>query len=265
MAGKVQRVCIELRAKGYTPREIGKMLGKEKQVYMVCKRLGLQTTEEEHDRIVKEVDRSSITNDPAEYVARYTDKVVYHHGYINCDLSAWVECAECHEVFKVSMTSIRHKKWQGCPRCKNEREKLKKKVEFKKLKPMPQGKQMEIQVLVCKECGTTFLSYNSRQGFCSTGCKHKNINRKKDNRIPKDKIIDKNITLTKLYKRDKGVCHICGGLCDYDAEISSNEYPSIDHIKAVSQGGDHSWDNIKLAHRGCNTRRYYDVQRYSPW
>ena len=71
---------------------------------------------------------------------------------------------------------------------------------------------------------------------------------------------DKSITLEKLYNRDKGVCKICGGLCDYnDYEIKDgtiivgNNYPSIDHIKPISKGGSHTWDNVQLSHKLCNS------------
>jgi len=29
-------------------------------------------------------------------------------------------------------------------------------------------------------------------------------------------------------------------------------YPTVDYIKPVSNGGTHSWDNVQLAHMGCN-------------
>lgn len=71
---------------------------------------------------------------------------------------------------------------------------------------------------------------------------------------------DKSITLKKLYDRDKGVCKICGGLCDYNdykivngITVVGNCYPSIDHIIAISKGGSHTWDNIQLAHKQCNS------------
>lgn len=71
---------------------------------------------------------------------------------------------------------------------------------------------------------------------------------------------DKDITLGKLYERDKGICKICGGLCDYnDYEIRGNtiivgnSYPSIDHITPLSKGGSHTWDNVQLAHKQCNS------------
>lgn len=56
--------------------------------------------------------------------------------------------------------------------------------------------------------------------------------------------------------------HLCGGLCDWEdyvvrdgVVICGDWYPSIDHVIPVSKGGLHSWENVKLAHRKCNTRK----------
>lgn len=75
-----------------------------------------------------------------------------------------------------------------------------------------------------------------------------------------ERIGDKDITLEKLYNRACGICALCGGLCDYDDYIfrdkifiAGNRYPSIDHIIPISKGGSHTWDNVQLAHRQCNS------------
>ena len=77
-------------------------------------------------------------------------------------------------------------------------------------------------------------------------------------------MIDKDITLEALYRRDSGVCYLCGGKCDWsDKDIERNcvgrMYPSIDHIIPVSRGGFHSWDNVRLAHFGCNVDKSDEV------
>lgn len=80
-------------------------------------------------------------------------------------------------------------------------------------------------------------------------------------RLNQSNIIDEDITLKKLYKRDEGICYICGDGCDYEDKYITNEgyfvvgkkYPSIDHVVALSNGGKHSWENVKLAHHYCNT------------
>ena len=70
---------------------------------------------------------------------------------------------------------------------------------------------------------------------------------------------DKDITLEKLYERSGGICALCGELCDYENYeiengfiIVGDTYPSIDHIKPISKGGSHTWDNVQLAHKLCN-------------
>ena len=39
--------------------------------------------------------------------------------------------------------------------------------------------------------------------------------------------------------------------------ICGDYYPSVDHVVAVCDGGEDSWDNVRLAHRICNSMRYY--------
>lgn len=86
---------------------------------------------------------------------------------------------------------------------------------------------------------------------------------KREKRMKNNGRMDKDISLKKLYKRDKGICYICGELCDYnDYNISENGafiarkfYPSIDHVQPLSKGGLHTWDNIKLAHMICNSKK----------
>ena len=113
-----------------------------------------------------------------------------------------------------------------------------------------------------KEYELANTQFNSKK-FCSRLCADRYANkskRDKRERNIKDVTVDNDITLEKLYKRDKGICWLCGTKCnkkDYvvtDATIiCGNSYPSIDHVIPLSKGGRHSWDNIKLAHRLCNS------------
>ena len=71
---------------------------------------------------------------------------------------------------------------------------------------------------------------------------------------------DHDITLKRLYDRDGGICKLCGRLCDWDdmtiengVTIVGNNYPSIDHITPISKGGSHTWDNVQLVHKICNS------------
>jgi 5-methylcytosine-specific restriction endonuclease McrA len=117
---------------------------------------------------------------------------------------------------------------------------------------------------ICKECGREFETDHDKTLYCSSTCS--NRYRRKRNALSKDKRlslngkIDYSISLKKLYKRDKGICYICGKQCNLkDIEITEEgyyiageDYPSIDHVIPIAKGGKHSWNNIKLAHRCCN-------------
>lgn len=117
----------------------------------------------------------------------------------------------------------------------------------------------------CVECGSVFYNRLPHALTCSSRCSRKRGNRLSRmysrGRLNKDNIVDDDITLERLYKRDEGVCHLCGGGCNYDDATITDEgyyvvgktHPSIDHVKPISKGGKHSWDNVKLACFYCNT------------
>ncbi len=52
----------------------------------------------------------------------------------------------------------------------------------------------------------------------------------------------------RLYERDGGICQLCGH------PVSSLGF-HLDHIVPKSKGGAFTWDNLRLAHRGCNSSR----------
>lgn len=59
---------------------------------------------------------------------------------------------------------------------------------------------------------------------------------------------DSHITLARLYERDRGLCHIC-------SRGVPTSQASIDHVIPIVKGGEHTWGNVKLAHRICNQRK----------
>lgn len=112
----------------------------------------------------------------------------------------------------------------------------------------------------CEVCGEKFLAHYPTAKYCSKTCQKKST-RTRDRY--KGITIDKGITLPRLAKRDHNQCQICGLFVDWDdfiqtdkTKICGDMYPSIDHIRPISLGGVHSWDNVQLAHRGCNSRKH---------
>ena len=110
---------------------------------------------------------------------------------------------------------------------------------------------------ICSVCGKEYIAHYPKSKYCSKTCSRKPLKRR--DRY-KGITIDNDITLEKLARKDGDVCQICGGVVNWDDKeekdgviICGNYYPSIDHIIPISKGGLHSWDNVQLAHRICNT------------
>ena len=116
----------------------------------------------------------------------------------------------------------------------------------------------------CVECGTPFYNPQPLALTCSPLCSKRRKNRIKQlrnsKRLNEHNIVDKDITLQKLFKKYSGICYLCGKECDFNDKVITEEgytivgktYPSIEHVIAISKGGMHSWDNVNLAHHYCN-------------
>lgn len=110
---------------------------------------------------------------------------------------------------------------------------------------------------ICPVCGIEFKTWRDYKETCSKRCSNKKHDAE---RQYKNITVDKDISLEKLAKRDNNICQICGEPVDWNDYLKTdktfrggNKYPSIDHIRPVSLGGLHAWDNVQLAHRVCNS------------
>ena len=66
---------------------------------------------------------------------------------------------------------------------------------------------------------------------------------------------DESITLDAVITKYDGICQLCGQKVDETDIVNGHirkRYPSVDHIIPLSKGGTHTWDNVQLAHMGCN-------------
>lgn len=199
------------------------------------------------------------------WIKRHTDRLEYVSGFTNLENRVVVRCKTCGHEFSVSCGTIKnHRVPMRCPNCYKqelETKRHKKALAKIKLEHINEPCRHELHLHKCKECGKPFLTENTKQHpYCSAKCKRKYYNRARDRRIPKEQIIDKDITLEKLSNRDNGICHICGLPVDWGDKqiingviVCGNNYPSIDHIYPISKGGLHCWNNVALAHRHCNT------------
>lgn len=85
---------------------------------------------------------------------------------------------------------------------------------------------------------------------------------RRKNRIltrPHDKGCD-GIKWWDVTKRNGGdlTCWICGGECVPGSR--GDDAPSVDHLVPISNGGSDTFDNVRIAHRGCNRDRGNRVQ-----
>lgn len=173
---------------------------------------------------------------------------------------------ECRTAYKQQKDSERRSK--GCSaeeRTNHRREVARRNLEKarEKLNTIRKPKQLKEKKWYtgnCVVCGKPFKTLHQNQKTCSKECGKRLKYARKHHRIKKEQIVDKDITLEALYRRDSGVCYLCGGICDWEDRdtlnnIVGDNYPSIDHIIPVARGGLHAWNNVRLAHFKCNVAK----------
>jgi 5-methylcytosine-specific restriction endonuclease McrA len=214
---------------------------------------------------------------------KYLGVYEYVSGYTGIDHPMVIRCLRCGKEITRSAGVLRHPLGEcSCIKEKELKEKqshqevesellLQKKLKYRFLqrqfKEAKRNKQCEKRIITkkCLQCGNTFTSCSALTKYCSVQCARRRHQSQKDLKkrkyILQNGSVDTDITLDKLYKRDNGVCHICGIKCnkkDYRVDgnatfIVGSAYPTIDHVYPISKGGTHTWNNIKLAHHSCNT------------
>lgn len=60
-----------------------------------------------------------------------------------------------------------------------------------------------------------------------------------------------------IYERDGWTCQLCNTAVDASLDPNDNWAASLDHRVPQSLGGAHDADNLRLAHRWCNTMRWF--------
>lgn len=63
---------------------------------------------------------------------------------------------------------------------------------------------------------------------------------------------------TEVYERDGWTCQLCMSPVEPTAGLASPWRPSLDHIVPHSKGGPDTIENLRTAHRWCNTVRGAD-------
>lgn len=183
-----------------------------------------------------------------EYVGNYTGT----DGYMD------LRCKECGTIFTRSCISVRHGT-VSCDAC-SENARTFKKIESQKEKERKRQlaerdrrisrKCEQMSMKFCQVCGSPFIGAGK---YCSERCRNQNKWQMKDG-------YRYQFPLEEVFNRANGICYICGKPCDWNdyterdgVIIYGDNYPSRDHVIPKSRGGANSWENIKLAHRICNS------------
>jgi hypothetical protein len=111
--------------------------------------------------------------------------------------------------------------------------------------------------LTCNYCDCTFSveSHGKSRRFCSNKCLQKQQKAIRKKRLRKCSLRDGSVTLPKVYNRFSGVCSCCKIKCSKPTVLSLPSEATIDHITPISKGGTHTWDNVQLLCRECNTAK----------
>lgn len=252
--GKYDKLLRQYREQGLKYYEIAKILGKDHHnIATRCRQLGLGYSEEEKPQ--------------PEYERRIKEKgFEYILGYENRESIITIKCLKCGELSQRRYRNLIESKGT-CPKCqrinheaRQKEKEIRKEIREQEVfwKKYGEGKQTSFKV--CPVCNSLFTGYKK---YCSEICSKRQQNKNHDigRRLKvKKAMVDKGISLEKLYRRDRGQCYICGKACDWNdyqiidgAFIAGKTYPSIDHVIPLAKDGEHSWENVKLAHFVCNS------------
>lgn len=202
-----------------------------------------------------------------------------------------LRCLECQKRKTAAFqeqkkqTEAIERMWQSLVK-KGERAKQKAEVKAAKQAELNEKKY------ICSICGKKFSAadYMKSTGvtqfhrdtkYCSEECRRKAYNRHIAECKKQKGYNDQNFTHRARYygvdyvtgwdwkrvaKRDGLRCGICGGMCNPDdyklitvngqqQKIVGPDYPTLDHIIAMADGGTHTPDNFQIAHHICNSKK----------
>lgn len=197
-----------------------------------------------------------------QVIAKYPDWVFVSESLSDSD-SVLLKNEICGHTIMVGKREIKRGVWKGnCEICRTAKHlddfaTRKKGIQRRKFEKELCCKTEQMQMKECKICGKLFFGFEVNK-TCSKECSKQNEkeikNRYKRIKFKKARTEESClINLPFIFERDNGICWICGGKCDINANYLDNNYPSIDHVIPISKGGKDCLDNVKLAHRVCNS------------
>lgn len=208
------------------------------------------------------------TENIANVIAERWPEYEYVSGYIDIEIPFKIRCKKCGEIMDAKFHRVGAPVCKICSKQKTKQKQEQRRAEYQRIAELKRAEREKARVEKpvkiksvhkCAVCGEK----TTRPKYCSDVCANKAENKRREiarrRKIANAKI-DNDITVQGLFLRDNGKCYLCGKMCDWTDKteidgtiICGNYYPSIDHVIPLSKGGLHSWDNVKLAHRICNS------------
>lgn len=208
------------------------------------------------------------TENIANVITERWPEYEYVSGYVDIETPFIIRCKRCGEIMNVKFHRAGAPVCKVCSKQKTKQKQEQRRAERQRIAELKRAEREKARtekpvkikpVHTCAVCGRK----TTRPKYCSDVCANKAENKRREiarrRKIANAKI-DNDITVQGLFLRDNGKCYLCGKMCDWTDKteidgtiICGNHYPSIDHVIPLSKGGLHSWDNVKLAHRICNS------------
>ena len=256
-----EQKIVELRKQNISYRQISKMLNMNQgTVCTIAKKHGLDGMRAQEVNGWK---------DPNDFLRKYNPNLEYVSGWKSVDEYAVIRFKDCGHEYECSMKTVRSHPEYGCKICadiKRREETHQRNMERiaernRRLREKQEAKEQEFwnksfeqkSWQICPICGGVFVG---RRIYCSDKCMMQSKWQMKEG-------YRYLFPLEEVYERDNGICYICGKPCDWnDYEerdgviVYGNKYPSRDHVIPKSKGGTNTWDNIRLAHRLCNSKKF---------
>lgn len=279
---------VKMRHNGKSMSEIAELCGLTlSAIHCICKRYNVAGVVSDRKSVV-ENPKNQYTNgqfdreaNAIRYINERTPQFEYAGNFTGIDGFVDLKCKTCGTVITKSFVSVKH----GTARCdvcyqreldekhkaeveakEQQKEQAKEQRKQQKYKRLFESEIVQLEFPTCECCGRLYVPRKQGVKYCSSECMTRANNAiRKDRRVKKLKaiVVDRGITLKRLYERDKGVCYMCGCTCDWEdyevrpdgTFVAHDNYPSIDHIQPISKGGLHSWGNVRLACRKCNYQK----------
>ncbi len=123
-----------------------------------------------------------------------------------------------------------------------------------------EAKRIKDVEMTCPQCGIRFVG-TAAQRFCclehGKKFRGKFDGRRERHWTRKTGAKYQAVDFWKVFERDKGICQICWlpVLRELRGAIRDSQAPTLDHGVPLSKGGDHTYENVRLAHYGCNNEK----------